>query len=66
MSYDLTICGWTDEDVEIWRQREMKPHTILYRYQHHVKECELMTALTRSKWRPGEAKMLLVALKGGK
>lgn len=50
--------GWTDEDRQIWRDRKMKPHTILYRYQHHVKECQIMTNLVKIPIKPSQAKLV--------
>lgn len=50
--------GWTEEDQRIWRDRKMKPHTILYRYQHHLKEYEIMLKLSVIKLRPSQAKLV--------
>lgn len=38
--------GWTAEDREIWRNRKMKPHTIQYRFKHHLRECDIMSRMT--------------------
>ena len=57
------ITGWTEEDQQIWRDRQMKPHTILYRYQHHVKECKIMTALTSIPLKPSQVKFLALRLR---
>ena len=39
--------GWTKEDQEIWRKRKMKPHTIKYRFKHHLRECDIMSRMSR-------------------
>ena len=50
--------GWTEEDQQIWRDRKMKPHTIQFRYQQHVKESELMVRLTSLTGIPPKLKMI--------
>ena len=54
--------GWSEEDQQIWRDREMKPHTILYRYQHHMKEYEIMLNLTKIPIKPSPAKLVALRL----
>jgi hypothetical protein len=57
--------GWTDEDQEIWRARQMLPHMIYKRYQTHMREAEMMVALSHCDLPPGEGKMLFMALTDG-
>lgn len=53
---------WTEEDQQIWRDRKMPCHTILYRYQHHVKECKIMLNLTKIPIKPSKAKLVALQL----
>ena len=50
--------GWSEEDQQIWRDRKMKPHTIRYRYQQHMKEYQVMLNLTRIPINPSHAKFI--------
>lgn len=55
-------CCWTEEDQQIWYTRRMPANSIFMRYQHHVKEAELMARLTQIDARPGQGKLMLEAL----
>ena len=50
--------GWSEEDQQIWRDRKMKPHTIRYRYQQHMKEYQVMLNLTKIPLRPSIPKLV--------
>ena len=54
--------GWTEEDIGIWQARKITANRIHMRYQHHVKECELMRKLSEVDMPASEAKFTYLAL----
>lgn len=54
--------GWTEEDQKIWKQRKIPANRIHLRYQHHLKEFEIMRNLSRIDLPPGEGKMVAMAI----
>jgi len=58
--------GWTEEDQAIWRARKIRPDHIYRRFKHHMREADLMVALSQCDLPPSEGKTLFVAIKTGR